>query len=140
MSLGHQNQNLGSSNLLPLKKGKRLKKAPCWEHFEQIHDEAGVVVKEKCKYCASIYNCHSKTHGTSSLRNHVLHCLKSPNSKESRHVLLTLKPKLNVEAHDSQTLGIIGTWKFDQEAIKNALAEMCIYYELPFKFVEREGF
>lgn len=97
-------------------------------------------MRGKCKYCAIVLSAHSKLNGTSSLRNHMLHCTKHPHSKDIRQALLTLKPKSNVEADDAQTLGILGTWKFDQDAIRNALVEMCITDELPFKIVEREGF
>ncbi|KAL4284584.1 hypothetical protein GQ457_16G016440 [Hibiscus cannabinus] len=36
--------------------------------------------------------------------------------------------------------GHITTWKFDQDASRKALAEMIVIGELPFKFVESEGF
>ena len=42
--------------------------------------------------------------------------------------------------HSSDNVGVIGSWSFDQEAIRNALANMVIVDELPFKFVEVEGF
>ena len=59
----------------------------------------------------------------------------------TKQSLLTLKPDLNVmEAHDVSQVGIIGTWKFDQESVKHALAQMIIVDELPFKFVEGIGF
>ena len=42
--------------------------------------------------------------------------------------------------HSCDNVGVIGTWSFDQEAIRNALANMVIVDKLPFKFVEAEGF
>ena len=80
--------------------------------FKPIY-EVGVRVRGRCKYCASVLHAHSKINGTSSLRNHLLHCTKYPGSKETRQALLTMKPKSNVEANDSESIGIIGTWKFD---------------------------
>ena len=47
-----------------------------WEHFEEIRNAAGVVIKARCIYCAKKINAHSKIHGTSSIRNHVITCLK----------------------------------------------------------------
>ena len=123
----------------PKKRKETQRRAACWEHFEPIY-EVGVHVRGRCKYYASVLHAHFKINGTSSLRNHLLYCTKHPGSKESRQALLTLKPKSNVEANDSGSIGIIGCWKFDQEAIRNALALMCITDELPFKCVEREGF
>ena len=40
----------------------------------------------------------------------------------------------------SEPLGVLGTWKFDNESIRTALSNMIIVDELPFKFVEGEGF
>ena len=69
-------------------------------------------------------------------RNHMLICMKNPNPKSIRQSLLTLQPDLN----NSENVGVIWTWKFDNDAIRKALSNMCIVDELPFKFVEGEGF
>ena len=42
--------------------------------------------------------------------------------------------------HSSDSAGVIGTWSFNQEAIRNALSHMIIVDELPFKFIEGEKF
>ena len=65
-------------------------------------------MRGRCKYRASVLHAHSKINGTSSLRNRLLHYTKHLGSKESRQALLTLKPKSNVEANDSESIGIIG--------------------------------
>ncbi|XP_019164427.1 PREDICTED: zinc finger BED domain-containing protein RICESLEEPER 2-like [Ipomoea nil] len=36
--------------------------------------------------------------------------------------------------------GVLGTWVFNQDAIRSALCEMIIIDELPFRFVEGQGF
>ena len=47
----------------------------------------------------------------------------------------------NVEANkECVGIGTLGTWKFDQEAIRKSLAHMLIVDELSFKFVQGEGF
>ncbi|CAH9067941.1 unnamed protein product [Cuscuta europaea] len=43
-----------------------------WDHFDEIKDEKGVVIKGRCIYCAKIYGCHSKKHGTSSIMYYLL--------------------------------------------------------------------
>ena len=106
-----------------------------WQHFEKIF-EKGKLVKARCVYCAKIVHADSKINGTSSCRSHMLRCRKNPNPKSSRQSLLTLQP----DVHSCDNVGVIGTWSFDQEAIRNALANMVIVDELPFKFVEAEGF
>ena len=66
-----------------------------------------------------------------------MRCNKMPQSKDSRQSLLTLLPASDVS---ESPVGVIGTWNFDQEAIRKALAHMLIVDELPFKFVEGDGF
>ncbi|CAH9114988.1 unnamed protein product [Cuscuta europaea] len=109
-----------------------------WDQFEKIKDSNGVVVKGKCIHCAKIYCCQSKKHDTSSLRNHILSCLKLPASKDARQALLTFQPVLCNPT--SEKIGVLGTWVFDQVAIRRALAEMLIIDELSFRFVDRQGF
>ena len=69
----------------------------------------------------------------------MLQCKKMPHNKDSRQTLLTFKPDV-VEANGNEPVGILGTWKFDQELIRTVLAKMIVIDELPFKFVEGEGF
>ena len=100
------------------KKRKDLEhKSLTWEHFEEIRNTAGVVIKVRYIYYAKKINAHSKIHGTSYIRNHVLTCLKNPHDKNTRQKLLTLQPVNMVEAESKDALGSLGTWKFDQEAI-----------------------
>ena len=123
----------------PAKKKRKAveSRAKCWDHFDKMKDEAGGPTT-KCKYCGKIFCADSKKkNGTSSLKNHVLNCKKMPHSLDSRQSLLTLSPASG--ACQSQ-VGVIGTWNFDQEAIRKALEHMLIVDELPFKFVEGDGF
>ena len=73
----------------------------------------------------------------------MLHCLQFPHNLDTRQSLLTLQPSVAmVEAHNSTGTqsGVLGSWKFEQDAIRNALTEMVIHDELPFKFVKGVGF
>ena len=110
-----------------------------WEHFEKIKDANGTTQQAKCIYCSAKFNANPNKHGTSSMRNHMLQCKKMPHSKDSRQALLTFKPD-RVEANGNEPVGLVGTWKFDQELIRAALAKMVVIDELPFRFVEGEGF
>ena len=116
------------------------KRSAVWEHFEpMLKDEK--VVKGKCIYCATSIGAESKKHGTSSMRNHVLNCSKNPTDKSSRQQLLTFEPAPNASATASESnMGVMGTWKFDQDFVRNALAKMIATDELPIRFVEGEGF
>ncbi|XP_019179046.1 PREDICTED: zinc finger BED domain-containing protein RICESLEEPER 2-like [Ipomoea nil] len=80
--------------------------------------------------------------GTSSLRLHVVNCLKNPHSKDTRQSLLTFQREpSSAETESSEgSEGVLGTWVFDQDLIRRALAEMIILDELPFRIVEGQGF
>ncbi|XP_019166614.1 PREDICTED: zinc finger BED domain-containing protein RICESLEEPER 2-like [Ipomoea nil] len=133
-------QNVQPTTAVPEKKRKIVEsRSPVWDHYEKIKDSAGVTIKGKCIYCAKIYQCQSKKHGTTSLRNHMLSCLKNPHSKDTRQSLLTFQAITNSDASPA-TVGELGTWVFNQEAIRMALVEMIIIDELPFRFVESPGF
>ena len=41
---------------------------------------------------------------------------------------------------ESRGDGSLGTWKFNQDVIRKAIAEMIIVDELPFRFVDGKGF
>ncbi|XP_050238141.1 zinc finger BED domain-containing protein RICESLEEPER 2-like [Mercurialis annua] len=111
-----------------------------WDHFEKIKDESGTVISAKCNYCVKEFACHSKRNGTSSLKNHILSCMKNPHRQQTRQALLNLQPMVNNGDGVNDKLGTLSAWKFDQDAIRDALAYMVILDELPFKFVEGEGF
>ncbi|XP_031131905.1 zinc finger BED domain-containing protein RICESLEEPER 2-like [Ipomoea triloba] len=68
-------------------------------------------------------------------------CLKNPHSKDTRQSLLTFSPAPSSGLTESEgAAGVLGTWVFDQELIRRALCEMIIVDELPFRFVEGQGF
>ena len=77
------------------KKRKDTKsRSKVWEHFDKIFEE-GKLVKAKCIYYAKKLHADPKINGTSSIRNHMLICMKNPNPKSIRRSLLTLQPDLN---------------------------------------------
>ncbi|XP_050232973.1 zinc finger BED domain-containing protein RICESLEEPER 3-like [Mercurialis annua] len=112
-----------------------------WEHYERVYDEYGRVMSAKCLYCARVYQCHSKLDGTSTLRAHMLACLKNPHAKHTRQTLLTLTLVAPVcsAGDDNDNRVNVGSWKFCQEVIREALAYMIIVDELPLGFVEGVG-
>ncbi|XP_019158337.1 PREDICTED: zinc finger BED domain-containing protein RICESLEEPER 2-like [Ipomoea nil] len=92
-------QNVQPTTAVPEKKRKIVEsRSPVWDHYEKIKDSTGVTIKGKCIYCAKIYQCQSKKHGTTSLRNHMLSCLKNPHSKDTRQSLLTFQAITNSDA------------------------------------------
>lgn len=132
------NRNTSQPPTVPGKKRKVNvePRSPVWAHFEKIKDKDGKLIKAKCLYCPTTYMCQSKKHGTSSLRNHMLNCLKNPASIESRQSRLNFQPVPNSQSNEV----VLGTWVFNQEEIRKALAEMIIIDELVFRFVEGQRF
>lgn len=75
-----------------------------------------------------------KKNGTSSSNNHVKVCSKLKIlrvSEESNQMELVFS---------SGGDGSLGSWKFDQDAIRKSLVKMIIIDELPFKFVEAKRY
>ncbi|KAK9279908.1 hypothetical protein L1049_013592 [Liquidambar formosana] len=71
--------------------------------------------------------------GTSTLKRHLLKCPRYPNNQDHKQKLLDFQSM-------SQNQGNVSNWKFDQELCRKELARMIIVDELPFSFVEKEGF
>ncbi|XP_019179230.1 PREDICTED: zinc finger BED domain-containing protein RICESLEEPER 2-like [Ipomoea nil] len=135
-------QPMATPKVPAVKKRKEIEsRSIVWEHFEQIKDpETKKVLKGKCLYCAKEYFCETKKHGTSSLRNHMASCLKNPHSKDTRQSLLTFNTLSTSEGGTEAPGGVLGTWVFNQDAIRRALCEMIIIDKPPFRFVEGQGF
>ncbi|CAN0905773.1 Zinc finger BED domain-containing protein RICESLEEPER 2 [Linum grandiflorum] len=92
----------------------------------------------RCIFCDIVLAADSRKNGTSSLKAHVDACAKA-RAEKGGQVILNLQPSGNLQPNGSST-GTLTTWKFNQAEIRIALAEMIIIDELPFIFVEHEGF
>ncbi|KAF7135723.1 hypothetical protein RHSIM_Rhsim08G0120500 [Rhododendron simsii] len=79
----------------------------------------------------------TSSNGTSTLRNRLQKCTHNPFKKDKKKQK-TLQFQTKVEGEKGESS--LGLWKFDQVACWNALAKMIIIVELPFKFVDHEGF
>ncbi|XP_031099798.1 zinc finger BED domain-containing protein RICESLEEPER 2-like [Ipomoea triloba] len=131
-----QQQNVPPPQSVPSKKRKEVEtRSPVWDHFEKVKDSSGVVMHARCIYCAKLYGGQSKKHGTSSLRHHMLNCLKNLHSKDVRQSLLTFQPVVSPSPETGVNVGVLTTWVFNQDAIRRALAEMILIDELPFRFI-----
>ncbi|KAF7149979.1 hypothetical protein RHSIM_Rhsim02G0143700 [Rhododendron simsii] len=119
--------------------GKK-KRAPCWKHFTLLTQEGHPKPRAACNCCGIDYACHSKLNGTKSLTHHLAYqCTKFPPSKKftgSRQKLLSFQRKEN----NGETSANLVPVAFSADACKRALARMIIIDELPFSFVDGEGF
>ncbi|KAJ9546987.1 hypothetical protein OSB04_019530 [Centaurea solstitialis] len=129
---GKSNQGDGS----PTVTGKRKQYATrfdVWNHFTKFLDAKGKK-KAKCNYCGR-ENCNSKQCGTRNLKNHLNVCTQMPRPQDSQNKLAS-----TIDDESGEGKISLVSWKFDQKACRKAIAKMIITDELPFKFVENEGF
>jgi hypothetical protein len=118
----------------PSKEGGRkemAERSDVWQHFIKVKDDKDIVRHAKCKYCHRNMKAEAGRHGTSSLKRHLVACKRNPSkfNKDATQGFLQA----------TQNEGI-STWRFDQDALRDAFAEMIIEDELPFCFGEKPGF
>ena len=115
--------------------GKK-RKSIYWEHY----DETNVDGEVECKYCEKLLHICSKN-GTSIMKNHLQRCKKYPANLDKKQKLLSFQTKRVVKEDGSiDHVTVSSCWKFDPEVSRKELAKMTIIDELPFMFVEHEGF
>lgn len=121
----------------PPKRRKFVTKSIVWNHFERLKGDPKDP-HAKCKYCGVVYACHSKRNGTGTMKNHLENCKKYPYQKkrDSTQMTLSFKNKDKVGDNTSQLV----CESYSLESCREALVEMVIVDELPFKFVEGKGF
>ena len=118
-------------------RGKR-RRSWVWDHFTEVKNEnQDVKRRAKCNYCDITYASDPKLNGTTSLSHHLeTQCPKYPYRKvEKGQTTLGFKPK----TEGDPTSGLVPV-TFNLDRCRQALAEMLIIDELPFRFVEGEGF
>nr|KJB30382.1 hypothetical protein B456_005G140200 [Gossypium raimondii] len=122
-SVDSENSGVGASiQTKGTTSGKRKvppQRSEVWSHFTKFINSEGAR-KAKCNYCDKEFCCDMKKNGTGSLKYHSGSCKKNPSN-----------------VVDTRNLS---TWRFDQEACRKGLAQMILIDELPFRFVESEGF
>ena len=106
------------------------RKSLAWDHFDKFIDEEGKT-KARCRYCSKEYMADRKVYRKSNLKSHTPIC---------HHYLFN-------ELHDGQNPlskvveeGNLVPRTFTNVVGRKALAEMIILDELPFRFVENQGF
>lgn len=116
-------------------KKERKKRSRAWDHFTPKTDSDGNA-KGVCNYCKAEYFADTKEHGTTSMLGHISRCKKMPYNIDTKQAKLAFQPVIGGNKGDVA----IVPWKFDQEECRKALCRMIIIDELPFRFVEKEGF
>lgn len=94
----------------------------------------------KCIYCSALIGCASKQ-GTTPLKNHVERCKSYPPNIDRKQKMIDFESKTIVKEDGStEIVNAPKLWQFDHDHTRYALARMIIVDELPFMFVEHEGF
>ncbi|KAH1120986.1 hypothetical protein J1N35_004146 [Gossypium stocksii] len=137
-SIDSENLGVGASSQVEGTTGKRKaasQRSQVWSHFTKFINSDGAS-KAKCNYCQKEFCCDMKKNGTGSLKYHIGSCKKNPSNVVDTSQGQLVLPRKGVEGGE----GHLSTWRFDQEACRKGLAKMIVIDELPFKFVESEGF
>ncbi|XP_042988648.1 uncharacterized protein LOC122316179 [Carya illinoinensis] len=107
-----------------------------WDHFTRISKGDPTKPRVACNYCGASYACDTKINGTKSMKHHIeKQCKKGP-FKNTDKSQTTLGWKMEGGSGGGRLVPI----SFSVEACRQALTEMIIVDELPFRFVEGEGF
>ncbi|KAG6625089.1 hypothetical protein CIPAW_16G071900 [Carya illinoinensis] len=111
-----------------------------WDHFTRIPNGDPSKPRAKCNYCTASYACDTKTNGTKSMKYHIEKqckkcCKKCPFNRTDKS-----QTTLAWKAVGGSGSGELVSIAFSVDACRQSLAEMIILDELPFRFVEGEGF
>ncbi|KAL4367977.1 hypothetical protein GQ457_05G008170 [Hibiscus cannabinus] len=94
----------------------------------------------ECNYCGKCI-AYKPSYGTSGMKNHIARCKRFPANLNRKQKLFNFKSKTITSPGDTSKIVQVPTyWQFDQDNCQKALARMLIVDELPFVFVEHEGF
>ncbi|XP_017233495.1 zinc finger BED domain-containing protein RICESLEEPER 4-like [Daucus carota subsp. sativus] len=128
IGMGDSNDAQTQTQASSKKKRKTMEeRSEVWDHFTKFTDAKGCL-RARCNHSEN-----PSTNGTSALSKHLKSCKKLPLSGESKQTQLSLHSVGGNEC-------ILKKWHFDQKTSRHKLAAMIIIDELPFRFVEGEGF
>jgi hypothetical protein len=148
------NDNVGSSSIvstqnpsstLPQKPKKCEQTSMVWEHFTKVENRDPEDPKSKCNYCNKLFSCHTKRLGTSSMLSHLKNSCKKYPSRFDKSDKTQSKLSFEVKKGEQMAVGegsienLVIT-KYNAATIKTAISKMIIVDELPFRFVDGEGF
>ncbi|KMS98900.1 hypothetical protein BVRB_3g067910 [Beta vulgaris subsp. vulgaris] len=121
------------------KRKSTKERSDIWDHFTKFIAKGQG--KCKCNYCGMSYKCAPRVNGTSTYRKHLYKCSKFPLNKckqpEPNQTQLTFQSFVN---EDGEQEGSVKNFIFNYDKCRKGLAYMVIVDELPFRFVEGQGF
>jgi hypothetical protein len=136
-TIGPQNLSLA----LPPKPKKPKQTSKVWEHFTKLEESDPKDPKSQCNYCKTLFSCHPRSHGTSSMQQHIKKSCKKYLGRFNKTQL-----KLSFEAKkEGQVGGYEGSCgnlviaKYNTSKVRDGIYKMIIVDELPFRFVEGDS-
>ncbi|KAL4344949.1 hypothetical protein AHAS_Ahas11G0229500 [Arachis hypogaea] len=108
---------------LPTTSSKRRNRLTVWDHFKRIPDDEN---KAQCQYCLKVIKCGNRT---SAMRSHLKICISNPSLNRSKRQKIGTSPSPEAQVD-----------RFDAEYAREKLISMFVREELPFQFVESQGF
>jgi hypothetical protein len=144
-NIGSSSSIIGPQNprsALQPKPKKNEQTLTVWEHFTKLELSDSDDHKSQCNYCKSEFNYHPRSHGTLSMLQHIRkNCKKYPGRFDKTQSKLSFETKREGQAAVSEgSSGNLVIDKFNASKIRAAISKMIIVDELPFRFVEGEGF
>jgi hypothetical protein len=138
-TIGLQNH---SSAVLPKPKKKKKQTSTVCEHFTKLESSDPDDHKSQCNYCNREFNCQPRSHDSSFMLQHITKsCKKYPSRFDKTQSKLSFEAKRERQAAVGEgSSGDLVIAKFNASKIRAAISKMIIMDELPFRFVESEGF
>ncbi|KAK2649762.1 hypothetical protein Ddye_017251 [Dipteronia dyeriana] len=124
--------------------GNGRSRSDAWNHFTRYLD--GGRMRAQCNYCSANYASDSNTNRTTNMNKHIDYQCKNYHAKlaaanPKQKCLVKQASITSYTTSSKEGCGSsLGLGIFNKEDTRNALAEMLIVDELPFRFVEKRGF
>uniref|UniRef100_A0A803N254 BED-type domain-containing protein n=1 Tax=Chenopodium quinoa TaxID=63459 RepID=A0A803N254_CHEQI len=133
----HKKKRAGKKPKAENNGGKKKKTSDAWEHFQVLANDVDHAI---CIYCGTKIGC-KRVNGTNGMKRHTERCKKAPFYKDKTQTILDFESRTQINTDGTvQTVSVPKLWRFNYDEIRKAIAKMLIVDELPFAFVEREGF
>jgi len=108
----------------------RKLRSEIWNDMDPIYN-GGKLMQARCKHCNEVFAA-ARNSGTSHMRRHLVVC-------EPRLKMHDMVEQLKSSELSTETT-VLTNWKFDRTITRCELVRLIVLHELPFSFVEYDGF
>ena len=125
-------KNASSPSITSVATHTRARRSEVWKVFRMSEENPERAI---CTYCQKTYACSAKDRSTTNLKRHMETCKSYLAYCEEQGVLIGVGEEGGTCGNLSMRDG-----HFNQAACRKAAVKMIIVDELPFSFIEKEGF